>query len=121
MSELQTDNNRPIVWSSDAYIVGGKIPGVRYELKSDALVTYSGIFNKKVQVIPLHMIERIDSEIGAVSAFFHCGKLKLYMRGRYNMIFILRVKEPNKVLEILTKQQIEDKKAYLNRKRSRKQ
>lgn len=37
------------------------------------------------------------------------------------MIFILRVKEPNKVLEILTKQQIEDKKAYLNRKRSRKQ
>lgn len=115
MSDIE--KSRKIIWADNAYLLGSKIPGNRYELQDSALAVYSGIFNKKVQIFPLYTIERTESKIGFIDSIFRCGKIFLYIRGMRETAFIMRVKNPNDILELLAEQQRTEKNNFLRKKK----
>lgn len=115
MSDIE--KSRKIIWADNAYLLGSKIPGNRYELQDSALAVYSGIFNKKVQIFPLYTIERMESKIGFIDSIFRCGKIFLYIRGMRETAFIMRVKNPNDILELLAEQQRTEKNNFLRKKK----
>lgn len=114
----ETSLPKEVIWKADSYVLGVKVPEYRYELGEKSLVIHSGVLSKKTEVVPLYTIERMESEVGAISKFFHCGQVKIYLRSRRDTVYVLRVKNPGEVLDIIARQQLAEKKEFTKRRKN---
>lgn len=92
-----------ILWESKGYsaLFGVKIPWERYTLKQDALVVKKGILFVSTQEVPLYRIAAKEVNSNVLGRIFGCGTLHLMTKGRDIPDLWLKVKSPNKVLDMV--------------------